>query len=322
MVSRPWTSLIHILIALLLAGSYQGILTSPVQAEDEDTCQSAYGKTPEQIPGWLEPASTSMDLTTNHRYDLLAGKLLSTGLVDGSTCPAMGLDSAGVPNGCGFTLTRDSVFTWQNLYNEPILRISQQEHIPPKVVKALIGVESQFWPGADWRSGEIGLAQLTGAGADMILLNRPSYYARVCIQVFGNDGCTGPYLSQTGSTKQLLIGQVLQNSNAICTSCAGGVDIERGELAIQALEEALHASCSQVSRTFLQITGKLPVDFVSYEDFWRLVLANYHSGAGCIYNAIQRTNNPSSWNSISAQVSAGCSSGRTYIHRIELQMLP
>ena len=233
MVPRAWTSLIRILIALFLIGTYQGIHASPAQAGDEDNCQSAYGKTLEQIPGWLESASDSMDLTSNRRYDLLAGKLLSTGLVDGSVCPAMGLDSTGAPNGCGLTLTRDSVFTWQNLYNEPILRISEQEHIPPKVVKALIGVESQFWPGADWKSGEIGLAQLTAAGADMILLNRRSYYAQVCIQVFGNDGCAGPYFSQTGNTKQLLIGQVLQNSNAICASCAGGVDIERGELAIE-----------------------------------------------------------------------------------------
>ena len=33
----------------------------------------------------------------------------------------------------------------------------------------MIAVEFQFWPGASWEKGEIGLGQMTAMGADLLL---------------------------------------------------------------------------------------------------------------------------------------------------------
>lgn len=322
MASRAWTSLKHLLLSGIVVIFVIGSSALPVQADDGGVCVAAFGKTPESLPDWLEPASDEMDLTTRTRYDLLVGKLLTTGLVDGSNCPSMGLTNNGSPNACGLETAKDSLFTWQNWYNPLILTVSEANGLPPKVIKALIAVESQFWPAADWNKGEIGLAQMTEGGADMLLANRPEYFQGVCRQVYGNDGCSAAYIGLGSSMKRLLVGQVLQNVDANCTNCAGGVSIDRGELAIRVLAEALNASCLQTSRTFTNLTGKVPSTYLSYEDYWRLVLANYHSGSGCLYEAIRKTKNPISWSVISGNIPDGCGSGRTYIRRIELQIVP
>ncbi|MEN6579846.1 MAG: hypothetical protein ABFD05_04355, partial [Anaerolineaceae bacterium] len=65
-----------------------------------------------------------------------------------------------------------------------------------------------------------------------------------------------------------------------------------------------------------------PAALLSFEDYWRLVLANYHAGAGCVYQALRKTGNPNSWNSIAANFSSGCASGAEYIRRIEGQIKP
>lgn len=322
MVSRAWLALTHCLIAGLLTFTNVGFADTSVRADDGGVCLAAYGKQPDLIPAWLEPASSKIDLTTHRRYDLLVGKLLSTGLVDGSVCPANGLNPDGSPNGCGMEVARESMVRHQNFYDDYFLATAEREDLPPRLMKALIAVESQFWPGADWQSGEIGLAQITSNGADMVLANRPGYYGKVCIQVFGNDGCDRAYLSQTGSNKALLIGQVLQNSNAICPTCAGGVDLERGELAIGVLAEALNASCLQVARSVVLVTGKAPAQFMKYEDFWRLVLVNYHAGAGCLYTGLRKVSSPSSWSAVAGQMPAGCGNGRIYVRRIESEVTP
>jgi len=70
-------------------------------------------------------------------------------LVDGATCPAPGLNPDGSANGCGIELTKDHVLIWQNQFDPVILSSSQDTELPLKVVKAVIAVESQFWPAAN-----------------------------------------------------------------------------------------------------------------------------------------------------------------------------
>ena len=322
MVSRTRTSIIQIglvIFVLLIATGWQ---TKPVRADSAGTCQNAYGLTPSSLPDWLMLADENTDLTTTNRYDILAARLLSTGLVDGSVCPGNGLNIDGSANACGLELSSAQVITWQNQFDPDILFSARSTQLPPKIVKAVIAVESQFWPVADWNLGEIGLGQMTGYGADLVLAWRPAYYQNICRQAFGGKGCAVPYQSLDLSTQYLLRGMVLKEIDATCSNCPGGMDIEKGKQAVLVLAETLKASCLQSARIIYLGTGKIPSQILSYEDFWRLVLANYQAGAGCVYQALRRTSNPNNWNSIAANFSSGCASGADYIRRIEEQIKP
>ena len=173
MASRAWSPVIRILLAALTVMTTASWETTSVKADSGGTCQVAYGLTPTSIPDWLMPVSENTNLATANRYDVLAAELLSSGLVDGITCPAQGLNPDGSANGCGIELTKDQVLTWQNQFDSVILSSSQAAELPPKVVKAVIAVESQFWPAANWTLGEIGLGQMTTYGA-CLLYTSPS----------------------------------------------------------------------------------------------------------------------------------------------------
>jgi hypothetical protein len=189
-------------------------------------------------------------------------------------------------------------------------------------MKAVIAVESQFWPGSDWNKGEIGLGQMTEFGADLVLTWRPDVVQGVCRQVFGDAGCSNAYIFQDIPTQRLLRGQVLKNIDATCPTCANGIDAQKGEQAVSLLAESLNASCSQSARTIATATGNTPATSMRYEDFWRFVLANYHSGTGCMLEALRRSGNPTSWSNIAAGFPVECLSGSTYIRRIEEQIKP
>ena len=193
MASRAWSPVIRILLAALTVLTTATWETTSVKADSDGTCQMAYGLTPTSIPDWLMPVSGNTNLATANRYDVLAAELLSSGLVDGISCPAQGLNPDGSANGCGIELTKDQVHTWQNLFDSVILSSSQTAELPPKVVKAVIAVESQFWPAASWTLGEIGLGQMTTYGADLVLMWRPAYFQSICRQTYGEVGCTTQY---------------------------------------------------------------------------------------------------------------------------------
>lgn len=187
MASRAWSSIIRFLLVILTVMTTASWNTLPGKADGGGTCQIVYGLTPISIPDWLMPAEENTDLLTANRYDILAAKLLSSGLIDGSTCPANGLNPDGSANGCGIELVTNQVKVRQNRYDPTILTYSRSNDLPPKVVKAVIAVESQFRPAANWTRGEIGLGQMTGYGADLVLMWRPGYYQSICRQAFGGN---------------------------------------------------------------------------------------------------------------------------------------
>ena len=175
MVSRARTTLNQVLMIIFVLLIATGWQTQPARAESAGTCQNAYGLTPSSLPDWLMLADENTDLATTNRYDILAAKLLSTGLVDGSVCPGNGLNPDGSTNACGLELSSYHITTWQNQFDPDILFSARSTQLSPKIVKAVIAVESQFWPVADWISGEIGMGQMTGYGADLVLAWRPGY---------------------------------------------------------------------------------------------------------------------------------------------------
>jgi hypothetical protein len=296
---------------------------APSYAQGNPTCQSAYGGVlPDSLPRWLQTSIPAADLHTENRYDLLAGQLLRRKLVDGSACPSGGLNADGSPNACGLGAAQVEVVTWQNRYNDQIVSAGQQNSVPPLVMKAVIAVESQFWPGANWVKGEIGLGQMTEFGADLLLANQPARYQQVCRQALSPEVCDIPYLYQPASNQSMLRGLVLKSIDATCSSCTGGINLAKGEQAVNILAETLAASCVQSGRVISWAMGHRPFELMSYEDFWRFALANYHSGAGCMFQALQRAGNSTGWSGIAANLSPGCASGLVYIRRIEKVLKP
>jgi hypothetical protein len=286
-------------------------------------CSLAYGTSPpEPLPGWLQTNVTVETLATRNTYELLAGQLLRTGIVDGAQCPSYGMNADGSPNACGLETAKEEIIRWQNRYDPAIVAAANLHHLPAKALKAVIAVESQFWPAASWEKGEIGLGQMTQAGADMLLAWQPAYFQTVCAQGFDKQTCAKGYDSLDLKSQQMIRGLVLRSLDATCPTCKGSVDSAKGEQAVAVLAEAIGASCQQSNRTFWLATGKQPAALLSYEDFWRLTLANYHVGAGCIYEALRQTGNPGSWSAIAINFPAGCQSGAEYIRRIEEQMIP
>lgn len=173
MASRAWSSIIRFLMVVLTVITIASWNVLSVKADGGGTCQITYGLSPSSIPDWLMPAEENTDLTTANRYDILAAMLLASGLIDGSTCPANGLNPDGSANGCGTELAQGQVNVWQNRFDPVILAYSQTNAVPPKVVKTVIAVESQFWPAGDMRKVEVGLGQMTKNGADLVLMWRP-----------------------------------------------------------------------------------------------------------------------------------------------------
>ena len=296
---------------------------APFQEPVQASCETAYGLSPsETLPKWLQSSVPIMDLHTENRYDLLTGHLLKTGLVDGSTCPSRGLNADGSPNACGLEVTQKEIVAWQNRYDPAILTAAQTYHLPPYLMKAVVAVESQFWPAPDWTRGEIGLGQMTEFGADLLLSYRPEVYLQVCRQALSQDTCNTAYVFQPYSNQAMLRGLVLKSLDATCSTCSGGIDPSKGERAVETLAETLSASCTQSARTIAMATGHTPSALMNYEDFWRFSLANYHSGAGCMYQALRRSANPTSWSSIASGLPPGCLSGSVYIRRIEEAIKP
>ena len=311
------TLILSILIWFCLSAAVPPLPVSP------NACSQAYGATlPDPLPGWLQPVEQPADLQTAQSFELLAGHLLKAAIVDGSRCPSGGLNADGSPNACGLEASRDEVFRWQNRYDAAIQASASGQNMPAKVIKAVIAVESQFWPAANWAKGEIGLGQMTEMGADLVLAWRPDYFQAICSQGLDKAACAKGYGGLDLAAQRLLRGLVLKSIDATCPTCQGGVDPARGDQAVTVLTESLGASCRQSNRTFWLATGKRPAELLSYEDFWRLSLANYHIGTGCVYQALRHTGNPSSWSAIAINFPAGCGSGAEYIRRIEEQIIP
>ena len=296
---------------------------TPYQSDASAPCSAAYGAAPNQpLPLWLQVDATVSDLATQNRYDILTGHLLKTGIVNGSSCPSRGMNPDGSPNGCGLDVAQTEMVNWQNRYDVTILASAQSSNVPPSLMKAVIAVESQFWPAPDWIKGEIGLGQMTEFGADLLLSQRPGFYHQVCTQALSNEECAQAYPFLSDSNRAMLRGLVLRSLDTTCATCQGGINTSKGDQAVRVLAETMAASCTQSARTIRIATGKSPSSLMSYEDFWRFTLANYHSGSGCMYQALRNSGNPTSWSVIAAGLPNGCSSGSIYVRRIEENIKP
>ena len=113
-----------------------------------DSCSLAWGVYNEEIATWDDFVQFPYEINTRKTLHYLATQLLLNGIVDASDCPAGGL-SIGLnwPTACGLERASSEMIEWQNQFDDYIWLASRDHGIPPKILKTLIEVESQFWPG-------------------------------------------------------------------------------------------------------------------------------------------------------------------------------
>ena len=150
--------------------------------------------------GFDDLPAAPASLQTSEPYALLAGDLIWNGLVKPKCGGWSGLDpSTHAANECGIELAMPQLIEWQNRLDPAIYSAASQVQVPPRLLKGLIAVESQFWPLVVGTQGESGMIQLTDPGADISLRYSPTLYAFICPLAIHSDDCHHAYslLSQT-----------------------------------------------------------------------------------------------------------------------------
>lgn len=260
-----------------------------------------------QVPALvLEKVPTVDYLVTKHKLQLLGAKLIRSGKVDASFCENYGLNLDGTPNGCGEQVTAKMVFDMQNQYDELIYDYSAKQKVPPRIVKGLIAQESQFWPYSE-TPYEYGLGMLTESGADMLLRWNSPYFLKVCMNTYPHDQkkCMGGFSNLDESEQIVLRGVVISKV---------GSDEE-----IEVLAAAIRGSVYQVNQIVTNVMGDSPAAVSTYEDMWKFTVANYYSGSGCLYNAINQVaaySQPITWENVRRFLTGKCELANLYVDRV------
>jgi hypothetical protein len=252
-------------------------------------------------------------------YHFLASELINIGVVDVAACAGGGLTSDGAPNACGAEAARSAVIDWQNRFDEAILEAARQSAVPAFVVKAVIAKESQFWPGSIEGRDEYGLGHLTEQGADNTLLWNKGFYEAYCPAILGETYCGVGYSHQSDYRRAYLRGSLLGAVNADCPDCEWGIDFETAQEGVGVLVETLKAYCFQSGRMISNVTREAPGLGTSFEDLWKLTLASYAAGPGCVADALRiawKKGELISWSSVANDLPEACSGAREYVDYI------
>jgi hypothetical protein len=294
-----------------------------------NSCSLAWGISDQANVTWDDFVQFPYEINTQKTLHYLATQLLITGLVDASDCPAGGL-SIGLnwPTACGLERASQAMIEWQNQYDDHIWLASRDQGIPPKILKTLIEIESQFWPGnSRFYLDEYGLGQTNQLGVDVLLRRDPTLYQRVCPSVLSD--CARPYLSLDGLQQAMIRGAVMNLMDASCANCTYGFDLNKAKESVAILAQLLKANCQQVdyilsiaqepdpdadaatataaaeteerlqrwireggdaaTAAVATIIARGDGDTTSYEDLWRFTFLAYHSGLSCFQEAVRAT---------------------------------
>jgi hypothetical protein len=121
--------------------------------------------------GLYDQAYEAKNLWTDKPYTWLASRLIWYGLVR-PECPGgySGISPVtGAADACGMVAARPDVIQWQNLFDEDIYAAAVASKVPARLLKRMIGLESQFWPMYVGKLGEMGLMQVSENGADVLM---------------------------------------------------------------------------------------------------------------------------------------------------------
>jgi hypothetical protein len=270
-------------------------------------------------PSWLSTPEHPAFIATEAPYYYLAGRLIAQGLVDVSACPSGGLLPNGYADACGLEKARDLVEIWQNQFDEQLITAARETGVPAQLMKSLFAQESQFWPGIFRIPYEFGLGQLTENGADALLLWNPEFYQQFCPLVLSEEACSQGYLNLPPKQQAIVRGALALQAKADCRDCPTGVDLSSANFSIPLFANTLVANCAQISRTIYNATNNMAGRVASYEDLWRLTVANYHAGPGCVSYAIHSAwlNSGSlAWDEVAKYFTPPCQGVIPYVEKI------
>lgn len=274
-----------------------------------------------ETPGWLSTLDSALDLATDMPMELLAGRLLSWGLVDASACPLGGLLLDGTASQCGIEHSRQAVGEWQNRFDQRIFDVAQETGVPAKVIKGLFAQETQFWPGIFPNLEEYGLGGMVPEGGDALLLWNVSFYKDFCPLVLSGETCQTRYHELDDTNQQLLRGALALQADVSCQKCANGIDLAKAERSVDLFAKILASGCDQVAQVLRLVSGQSPGTITSYQDLWRFVLVNYNAGPGCLSESLRRVRKaglPLGWPNLRADLneSGVCSTAVPYVDSI------
>jgi hypothetical protein len=254
----------------------------------------------ENLP-WAADVTSAAELATNHDYALLAGKLILRGAVSAAQCDDGGLLYNGAASACGIEAARIQTNLIQNSFDQLILDAANTSQIPPKLLKGVIGQESQFWH--SWViKGEYGYGMMTDEGADMLLTYDTRFFLDLCTPVYGASTCAWGY-SNLGEFPQAYL-------RGLTLSTYIGTENE-----FELIGRTIAAATGQTGQIIRNITGEEPGDVLSYKELWLISLAIYHGGGGCVGVAAEEAyaaEYPLSWANISEFLVGDCQLISTY----------
>lgn len=299
-----------------------------------NSCSVAWGVFDQSNAAWDDFVQFPYELHTKKTLHNLATQLLVNGIVDASDCPAGGL-SVGLnwPTACGLERASSAMIEWQNKYDDHIWLASSDHGVPPKILKTLIEIETQFWPGnSRFYLDEYGLGQVNQLGIDVLLRRDPTLYQRVCPSVLSD--CLRPYLSLDSQQQAMIRGAVVSLMDATCADCEYGFDLNKAKESIGLLAMLFRANCQQVDQILRLVDVPDPdadaatataavatiaaggdTDTTSYEDLWRFTLLSYHSGVSCFQEALiatRKAHRAFTWENVEERLK--CRGGADYVN--------
>lgn len=302
-------------------GYYVDVFSTQWQGAQLASCARTWGAFPPVggPPEWLSTPDQPELLASGAPYYYLAGRLISQGLVDVSACSSGGLLPNGYADACGLEKARSMVDTWQNKFDTRIIEVAKDTSIPAVLLKNLFAQESQFWPGVFRVSYEYGLGQLTDKGMDAVLLWNSDFFDQFCPLVLTNDGCSRGYLHLQAGDQAILRGALALGARSDCSNCPTGIDLKNVDYSVGLFANMIKANCDQVGELVTTATGHIPGEVSTYEDLWRLTVANYHAGPGCVSYAIHSAWQGSgvlTWDLVAERFTEPCRGVIPYVEKI------
>jgi len=302
-------------------GWYVDVISSQWQGTPLASCARIWEAFPPigEPPAWLSSPDHLELLASEEPYYYLAGRLISQGLVDVTECPNGGLLPNGYADVCGLEKARPIVSEWQNQFDQRIIDVGKATGVPAQLMKNLFAQESQFWPGMYRVPYEYGLGQITDQGTDAILIWNSAFFQQFCPLILLESACQGGYLSLSADNQAILRGALALQAKADCEDCAVGIELNDTPYTVSLFANTLLANCAQVSRTIYTATNQMAGRVASYEDLWKLTIANYHAGPGCVSYAIHQSWQAAdslSWDAVSTYFTEPCKGVVPYVEQI------
>jgi hypothetical protein len=302
-------------------GWYVDVISDQWRGNELATCSQVWEAFPPigGVPNWLSTPEDVAFLATEQPYSYLAGRLIASGVVEGSSCPSGGLLSNGYADNCGLELAMPQVIIWQNRFDDQIMQVAKDVRVPAQLLKNIFAQESQFWPGVFKQPMEFGLGQITDNGADSLLLWNPSFYNQFCPLVLTADECSVGYLKLDAENQAILRGALASSVDADCSACEFGIDLTSVDTSINLVANTMLADCDQVAQIVYNATGKVAGEVASYEELWKFTIADYHVGPGCLSYAMYTTwaaRKTMDWENVSAHLTEPCETVIPYVTQV------